>query len=320
MIKLSFHLVILSLLISSCGSGSNSGSKSGKVGFSTRETSQGIELAENGDPVFFYQRIPKSGDGEHYFNNYIHPLYNLNGDTISEEFPEDHFHHRGIFWAWHQLFMGDLNLGDQWMMDGISQEVTDVSTELSEDVAVFSISVSWHSSVMDNDEPFLDEQTIITVHPRKENLRIIDFDIALTSLVPGLKLGGSDDEKGYGGFSARLKMPDDLVFTSETGEVKPQKLQLQAGPWMDFSGSLGSTHDLPGETHEPNGVTIICHPNTPNYPGTWILRQNNSMQNIVFPGQKAVHVPIEKLTVLKYRMIIHSGNAKSLDLDRLFDI
>jgi len=312
MLKSFLHLAIVILLIPGCGSRSNSrfDSKSGSAGFSTRETSQGIELSENGKRIFFYQRVPKSGDGEHYFNNYLHPLYNFNGDIISEEFPEDHFHHRGIFWAWHQLFMGDQNLGDQWTMDGISQDVTEVKTELSEDVAVFSISVSWHSSKLDKDESFLDEQTTITVHSRKENLRIIDFDIALTSLVPGLKLGGSDDEKGYGGFSARIKMPDDLVFTSEKGEVKPQKLQLEAGPWMNFSGSLGGSQ-------ESEGISIYCHPGTPNYPGTWILRQKNSMQNIVFPGRDKVDIPMDRSTVLKYRMIIHRGNAGDLNLGQL---
>ncbi len=136
------YLALGTLLLWSCGSGSKAESKtesksqSGETIFSTQENSQGFELLENGKPVFFYQREPKSRQGDYYFNNYLHPLYNLNGDTLSEEFPDDHFHHRGVFWAWHQLFMDDLNLGDQWMMDGIKQDVTSVETELDPSGAV----------------------------------------------------------------------------------------------------------------------------------------------------------------------------------------
>ena len=44
-------------------------------------------------------------------------LYLMQGTTLSdgqvltEDFPADHLHHRGIFWAWHQVYVGEKAMG-----------------------------------------------------------------------------------------------------------------------------------------------------------------------------------------------------------------
>ena len=86
--------------------------------FSFIETDGKIELLEGSDPVMVYQKALKSPNGKDFFNNYIHPLYSLDGDAITEEFPADHLHHRGIFWAWHHIFVDTFSIGDGWIMDG----------------------------------------------------------------------------------------------------------------------------------------------------------------------------------------------------------
>ena len=80
-------------------------------------------------------------------------------------------------------------------------------------------------------------------------IRKIDFEITLKALVKGLQIGGSADQKGYGGFCVRMRLPDSLVFTSENGPVTPQELQIEAGPWMDFSGKFGTA---PGDQRYNN--------------------------------------------------------------------
>jgi hypothetical protein len=39
---------------------------------------------------------------------------NVNGNILTEDFPKDHLHHRGVFWAWHQVLIGDKKMGDAW--------------------------------------------------------------------------------------------------------------------------------------------------------------------------------------------------------------
>jgi Family of unknown function (DUF6807) len=273
-----------------------------KSPFSFTESEQGVELLENGKPVFFYQEKPKSLTGEYICNNYIHPLYNINGDTLTEEFPHDHQYHRGIFWAWHQLYVDTVNLGDGWINDGISQDVINVKTDKSKSQAKINLEVMWQSSNFQNGRPFLNEHTTITVHKLESNIRKIDFEIILRPLVQGFQIGGSDDKKGYGGLCARMKLPDDLIFTSSEGPVTPQNLQIEAGPWMDFSADFGNTSEV-------SGLAILCHPSSPDYPENWILRQKTSMQNIVFPGEERVSIKMDKPVILRYRIIIHAGGA-----------
>jgi hypothetical protein len=41
------------------------------------------------------------------------------------------------------------------------------------------------------------------------------------------------------------------------------------------------------------------------------------MQNVVFPGQNRIDLPVGKPVILHYRVIIHNGNAGSLDIKAL---
>jgi hypothetical protein len=318
-----FILILLNLLILSCGPSSDKSSV-----FNFEEGEQGIALSENGKAVFFYQKEPKEISQGYVCNNYLHPLYSLNGDTLTEEAPEDHPHHRGIFWSWHQHYINGRSIGDGWMMDGISKEVVELKVNTHKNRANLDVKIHWKSTDYENGMPYLEEHTSIVVHPLDNSIRMIDFTISLQALLPGVSirmidftislqallpgvsLGGSDDEKGYGGFCTRIKMPDDFVFTSIGGPVKPQNLQVSAGPWMHFSGS-------PGTSGEQYGLAILCHPGTPNYPAPWILRQKSSMQNIVFPGRDPVEISMDRPVILKYRLILHAGTANDVDLAAL---
>jgi len=265
------------------------------------ESEQGVSLYERGKPVYFYQKTPKTLHNEYICNNYLHPLYSPGGDTLTEESPGDHPYHRGIFWAWHQVYVDDISVADGWIMQDLSLEVAKITTDITGSSAGLNAEVLWKSPNWQYNKPFVRENTIITVNKSNKNSRRIDFEIRLRALVPDVTIGGSDDEKGYGGLCFRIKMPDDLVFSSETGQVEPQTGQVTAGSWMDMSGSFGRG----GEKY---GITIFCNPLTPNFPAPWILRQTGSMQNIVFPGRQRVVVPVDRDLVLKYQMLIHKGD------------
>ena len=266
-----------------------------------------VEVEEDSSIVFIYHKKPRTLNGEYVCNNYIHPLFNLDGDVLTEEFPPDHPFHRGIFWAWHQLYVNDIRLGDGWTNDSIAQDVVNVRNELRKESVLLKLDVQWRSLVYGGGKPFMDEKTTITVHKLDSCIRKIDFEITLRALVRGLQVGGSADEKGYGGFCIRLRIPDSLIFTSENGPVTPQLLQVEAGPWMDFSGRFGLVPVF-------SGVTIIRHPDMPDYSSPWILRQKGSMQNTVYPGRERISIPVDKPVVLRYRILIHKGDAGRLNM------
>lgn len=271
---------------------------------------QGTTLYENEHPVYFYQKELKSPDGKMYFNNYLHPLFSLSGDPLTEEFPPDHPYHRGIFWAWHQIYVGSKSIGDGWVMEDFSQDVTVMKTKIISSGAQLVLNVLWKSSLFQDSKPFVREHTTILVHPLENGMRVIDFEIELKALFTGVSIGGSNDEKGYGGFCARIKNPTQLTFTSDKGLVKSEIKPVKAGPWMDIS--------VPNGAGDVDGIAILCHSSTPNYPATWILRNyETSMQNIVYPGKDRVELSMNEPTVLRYRLIIHRGSSAQLDMKSL---
>ncbi|MFW5944538.1 MAG: DUF6807 family protein [Bacteroidota bacterium] len=265
----------------------------------------GFLVKEGNQKVLYYQQAPKSQNGKYTRNNYIHPLYGFDGAILSEDFPEDHPHQRGIFWAWHQVILDGQNIGDMWTTEDFAWDVASVDTRYEEKKLIIQPVVYWKSPNLKgeqgNEIPFAKEKNTIAIYPENNEMRVIDFTIRIQALKENLYIGGSDNEKGYGGFSARIKLPEDITFTADYGQVKPKTTAVPASPWMDFSGSFTRNEDT-------DGILIVAHSSNPNHPPEWIIRANNSMQNPVYPGRKPVHVPQSKPLILRYRMLIHQNS------------
>ena len=279
------------------------------------ETGQGFSIAEGEEQVMFYQRQHKSMDGKYARANYVHPLYGLDGEILTEDFPADHPHHRGIFWAWHQVWLGDKKLGDSWAAQDFFWDVYDAEIlTIDSQSRGLRLHVYWKSPLLTDADgkqrPFVKETTTIRVHRAEGDIRKIDFQIELLALKDNMRLGGSEDAKGYGGFTIRIPLPDGLAFTGANGPVEPTTLSVEAGPWLDFSGNLGAE----GKT---SGLAILCHSSSPGYPQRWILRRKGSAQNPVYPGRHPIPLSRDKPLILRYRLIIHRGDVNHVNLDRL---
>lgn len=281
----------------------------------TVKDKEGILVKEGDQKVLFYQKTPKSINGGYTRNNYIHPLYGLGGKVLTEDFPEDHYHHRGIFWAWHQVIVDGEEMGDMWETEDFTWDVKSVETMISEKKAIVEPVVHWKSSDMKdasgNKIPFVKESTSIATHPSRDGMRMIYFTIRLRALKDDVYIGGSDNEKGYGGFSPRIILPDDIEFTADYGDVEPETTAVPASPWMDFTGSFT-------DKNNQSGILILCHPSNPGFPPGWIIRNEGSMQNPVYPGREPVRVPQSEQTILRYRMIIHKNELNKNAIQQLF--
>jgi hypothetical protein len=308
-------VLLVCITLAACGQINPSLSASASNPISIGETDQGFAVKEGETQVMFYQRTHLSQNGKYSRANYIHPLYGLDGEVLTEDFPADHLHHRGVFWAWHQVWVGDKKLGDSWAAENFFWDIRDVKilTPDSESNAL-KVEVYWNSPLWTDDagkqKPFVKETTIIHIHRAQNDMRKVDFQISLLALEDNLRLGGSEDEKGYGGFTTRIPLPDGLSFIGSGGPVEPQNLSVEGGPWLDFSGALGPD----GKT---SGIAILCHKSLPGYPQKWILRRKGSAQNPVFPGREPVPLSRNEPLVLRYRLIIHRGDVHHVDLNKL---
>jgi len=274
----------------------------------------GFLFTENNENVLFYQKENKNIEGKYQRCNYIHPLWGVDGTVLTEDFPSDHLHHRGVFWAWHQVWIGDKQIGDPWEIKNFEQQVTDIEyAAKGEGVAELKTEVSWKSSFWKNNGeivPYLKEITKITIHPKSGNHRKIDFDIRLLAMAENLKIGGSADEKGYSGFSVRMALPEDVTFLGSEGEIIPENTAVKSVGYVNISGSVG-------KNKSSGGIVIVDHPENPGYPQPWILRKRNSMQNAAYPGNTLIPVSTQKPLILKYSLLVYSGKMSDKNIQKI---
>ncbi len=280
------------------------------------QTDQGFLVSEGEQKVFFYQSVIKSQNDKFPRAHYIHPLYGLDGYELTEDFPEDHLHHRGLFWAWHQVYIGDKRVGDSWDCRDFMWEVLPPRSHVFPDGKLeIRLRTLWKSPLWTDDEgvliPFVLEDTRIQVFPQTENYRIIDLETQLMPKEENVKIGGSEDAKGYGGFSLRTKLPEDISFSSGGNSIIPKVEAVEALPWMKISGSL---------TNDGSKAGIVMLSYQPKNGGmeNWILRKEKSMQNIPFPGREAVVLSNSQPIQLKYRLIIYKDDLSDQKIAEIY--
>lgn len=272
------------------------------------KTAEGYQFYEGMKPVLFYRTAAKATENGRYVRaNYCHPVYGLDGQVLTADFPADHPHHRGIFWAWHQVYVGNTAMGDMWACKDFTWDIHAAQILPPQpESAALRARVYWKSPPWKGGrEPFAEETVTIRVHRAVDDTRLIDFDIEIAALEEGIRIGGSNDVKGYGGFSTRIVLPPDIQISDHNGPVTPQNTAVAAGDWMDFSGTFGTT---------ASNFAILVHPSNPGEPRQWILRKSGSAQNVAYPGREPIPVPIAKPLVLRYRLVLH----RNADLNQLF--
>jgi len=282
-------------------------------GFTALDSAGGTEIRENGKKVLFYQFQPKSINGQYERAGYIHPLYSMKETVLTEDHPVDHLHHHGIFWAWHQIVLNGKQVADSWTSEHISWKPIKMTVKKDRDKLVINAKLIWNVQASPSDKiiPVISEFTKITVFKSTARYRILDFDIKLTALTNDLRIGGSSDVKGYGGFSLRFKLPADISFHSRDSSVTPINEQILAGPWMNFSGSFD------GESSPKAGVAVFCPTTEPGNKQPWILRSSESMQNIVFPGNDPVALTKDGKT-FNYRLVIQNEELGNDELQAMY--
>ena len=278
----------------------------------------GFECRDGGQKVMFYHRAPRSLDnGAHVAANYFHPLYGLDGEVLTQDFPKDHPHHHGIFWAWHQLLVGKIRAGDPWVNKDFLPVVREVSVSAAGPVfATLSTRVEWTSKhIVDENgqqRPMVEERGRFRVFHCVGDARHIDFRIRLSALLDEVKIGGSENVKGYSGFTVRVKPPRQMAIHDRRGLLKQDSVGAQS-PWADISGRFGDGEAV-------SGLSILCDKRLPEFPPKWLLRFYG-MQNVAYPGRNAVPLPRKRPLVLRHRLVVHKGDrsaARSSDQQAAF--
>jgi hypothetical protein len=155
-----------------------------------------VTLHEEKTPVFRYVRGEILAEGvpeDRRRSTYIHPLYTLDGDNyLTDDFPEDHHHHRGVSWMWQKVVYDNLTR-DLWHLQGIRQHHNRIVTPLLlDDKAVFRVRNGWIDQ--ETQKRVIDEWVTITVHKASDVGRVLDYELKLTAMDIPVTIGTSEPD------------------------------------------------------------------------------------------------------------------------------
>jgi hypothetical protein len=191
-----------------------------------------IELRIAGKPVLVYNSGMELANGAPENRRrccYVHPLYAPNGVVVTDDFPKDHWHHRGVFWSWPVVNYGGKKY-DLWMHfeTGLERRTISVKHDGSDLVA--------ENGWFIGDKQIVREK--LRIHP--ESAERIRFELEWEALAGPVELAGAPEEnKGYGGFSIRFAPRTGTVIRSDRGD-EPKDTDTVQHRWAELEGQYSN--------------------------------------------------------------------------------
>ncbi len=267
-----------------------------------------LTLSEDGTPVLRYvygMNLEEGVPEDRRRSNYIHPVYGLDGEVLTDDFPEDHYHHRGIFLAWPQIIVEGDSL-ELWHIQGIEKRFEQwLGRETGPVFARLGVHNGWYAG----NKKVVDENVWITAFRKGTVGRIIDIEFTITATESPVKIVGSPSLKGYGGFNYRPAPFTEEIITTDEGIQ--QDSDLRRFPWADFSAVFGSSVSR-------SGLSIFQNRGNLNTPNGWCLRHYGFL-GVAWPGNNPYLLQPGKPLILHYRIWIHRGDAYKAQVSAAYE-
>ncbi|MCC6857834.1 MAG: PmoA family protein [Bryobacterales bacterium] len=260
--------------------------------FALRPAGDGsLELAENGKTVFVYNYGPKLKPGvpeQFRRSSYLHPVYAPDGTLLSDDFPKDHYHHRGIFWAW-RVVRAAGEVHDLWTIEGIHHRFL---RWLKRDAGTGSARLALENGWFAGERRVMKETVDITAFPARLQRREIDFVLTLEAVDGPVEISGSPD-RGYSGFGFRFAPRENTVIETDAGAEK-EDTNLAPHRWAQLSAVFQGRRA---------GARIEVHPSNPAFPNGWCLRHYGYL-GVAFPGLQSYRFEPGRPVVFRYRVTL----------------
>ncbi len=297
-------------------------------GFAFTDHADSLELNHGNRVVLKYHTKavdPPSGiDAVFRRSGFVHPLSTPLGVVVSDDFPPDHAHQHGVFFAWVNTTFDGRKV-DFWNQLGRTGRVEHAGGLRS---SGGPLSGSFAASLRHDDltapggpASVLDERWYVRVH-RFEGCYVLDFESEQTcaGLLP-LKI----NKYHYGGFgfrgnrqwfdpSARGDSPPDPARSGRsdflTSEGKHRANGNHTRPrWVDVSGAVDG---------RIGGVTILDHPGNFRHPQPVRLHPNKPYFCFAPMVLGEFEIAPGQTYTSRYRLIVHDGPPDPVLIERLW--
>ncbi len=237
---------------------------------------------------------PAGVDTNYARGDYIMPLFGPNGEVLTDDYPPDHPHHRGVGWSWPVTRWGK-EVRDIWAVQGVwARPVAMRKLEAGPVCAVLDAESVWKWG---NTTPIVREDALIRVFRWTGKSRIVDVELRLLALQDGVAIGGRP-HGGYGGFGLRAMPAQQRVITAFTDP--PERIPRRC--WLDYSGVFAGGN-------RSSGLAIFEHIANLYYPNALLQYPELNYVMPAFPGEREVPLSKDQPLVLKHRLWIHAGMA-----------
>jgi hypothetical protein len=255
-----------------------------------------LGLSEDGQPVLVYNHGTMSKAGvpaDRNRGSYVHPLHGLDGEVLTDDFPRDHYHHRGLFWAWPHVKVGDTHY-DLWMLRGIEQRFEQwLARDATAASAVLAVRNGWYVGA----KKVMTEDVRLQVHRADGDGRAMDVELTWTVGARPITLQGAEG-KSYGGLTLRFAPGTNTVITTPLGNGT-KDLHIARLPWADLSAQFAGRKEF-------SGAAILVAPDHPDYPPEWLTRHYGVLC-LGWPGVQAKTFQPGQALRCRYRVWIHRG-------------
>jgi len=270
-----------------------------------------ITFFEGEAPILAYNFADRLAGGapERYRRAcYCHPVHAPDGTVLTDDFPKDHYHHRGIFWAWpHMTARG--KAVQTWHLQGIHQKHAAWNERTAGPrQAVLDVANDW---ILDGGERVGRERLRMVVHPASDVGRAIDFALTVEAVGGPAELLGAKG-KGYGGFCFRFAPRKGTVLTTDAG-VQKKDSNDRTPAWADLSARFAGPSEM-------TGAAIFVHPKTPpeRRPRGWTLRHYGFL-GPSWPCLEPYTLEPGAPVTLAYRVYLHRGDAAAGKVAEAFE-
>lgn len=263
----------------------------------TNTTDKSLALFEGDRPVFVYNhgvmQPPAGVPADRARSSYVHPLYGFDGEVLTDDFPKDHYHHRGLFWSWPHVRIGDQHY-DLWMLKGIEHRFERwLAREAGGTNATLGVENGWFVG----NRKVVREQVWIRAAPASRDERALDVELTWVPLTEPLTLEGAEG-KSYGGLTLRFAPRTNTVITTPLGQGE-KDLTITRLPWTDLSARFAGRE-------QPSGAAIFVAPDHPDFPPEWLTRHYGVLC-LGWPGVKPKTFQPGETIRCRYRVWIHRG-------------
>jgi len=226
-------------------------------------------------------------------SDYIHPLFGLQGETLTKDWSPDHPHHRGIYWAWPEVDWHGQRADLHALQRVFARPTGQCRCESG---PVFAQIVAENEWRWDHGEPIVQERTVIRAYRATSRGRMVDLEFQFEARQDPVLLARRDTSH-YGGLNLRLNAVQGQQIARHTDppDSRPRRA------WSDLAGTFAGAE-------QPSGVAVIQVASNPDYPGDWIEYPQLNWLQPTFPASGTRYelrrgAPLN----LRFRLWIHAG-------------